>query len=143
MIIKQLSVFLENKAGRIYDIAAALGEEKINIRSLTLADSSEFGILRLIVDNAEKACASLKEKGFSVGVTSVVAVEVPDAPGGLASVMKILDDAGINVEYMYAFVEKKHDSAILIMRFDNLEKTVELLLEKGLKILKQKEVFSS
>lgn len=142
MLIKQISVFLENRAGRLFDIAELLGNEKINIRALSLADASDFGVIRLIVDKPGKAAERLKAEGFSVGLTSVVAVEVPDNPGGLASVLKVMTDAGINVEYMYAFVEKTSDNAIVIFRLENMEKTVELLLEKGLKVLQEKEVLS-
>ena len=142
MMIKQISVFLENRAGRLFDIAELLGRENINIRALSLADTSDFGVIRLIVDKPEKAAERLKKEGFSVGLTSVAAVEVPDNPGGLASVLKVMMDAGINVEYMYAFVEKTSDNAIVIFRFENMEKAVELLLEKGLKVLREKEVLS-
>ena len=142
MIIKQLSIFLENKTGRVCDIAAILGENTINIRALSLADTSDFGIMRLIVDKPDDALKKLKENGFSVAITSVAAIEIPDVPGGLASVMKTIDDGGFNIEYMYAFVEKSHDNAILIMRFDDVENVVGKLREKGVKVLKEKEVLS-
>ena len=142
MIIKQLSIFLENKTGRVCDIATILGENNINIRALSLADTSDFGIMRLIVDKPDVALKKLKENGFSVAITSVAAIEIPDVPGGLASVMKTIDDGGFNIEYMYAFVEKSHDNAILIMRFDDVENVVGKLLEKGVKVLKEREVLS-
>ena len=142
MIIKQLSIFLENKTGRVCDIATILGENNINIRALSLADTSDFGIMRLIVDKPDAALAKLKANGFSVAITSVAAIEIPDLPGGLASVMKTIDDGGFNIEYMYAFVEKSHDNAILIMRFEDVENVVGKLLEKGVKVLKEREVLS-
>jgi len=142
MIIKQLSIFLENKTGRVCDIATILGENNINIRALSLADTSDFGIMRLIVDKPDAALKKLKESGFSVAITSVAAIEIPDVPGGLASVMKTIDDGGFNIEYMYAFVEKSHDNAILIMRFEDVENVVGKLREKGVKVLKEKEVLS-
>lgn len=142
MIIKQLSIFLENKTGRVCELAAILGDNDINIKALSLADTSDFGIMRLIVDKPDAALKKLKEKGFSVGITSVAAVEIPDVPGGLASVMKTIDDNGFNIEYMYAFVEKSHDNAILIMRFEDVENVVGRLKEKGVKVLREKEVLS-
>lgn len=142
MVIKQISVFLENKSGRLHEMAKALGDAEINIRSVSLADSSDFGIVRLIVNRPEDASRVLKEAGFTVGITHVIAVEVPDAPGGLAIVMKMMDEASINIEYMYAFVEKTKDSAILIIRFDEIEKAVDALMGRGLRILHEKDVLS-
>jgi hypothetical protein len=106
MKVEQISIFLENKAGRLAEVTRILGEGGINIRALSLADTSDFGILRLIVNDHEKAKKILKEHGFTVGRTEVVAVEVEDRPGGLSSILQILYEAGINVEYMYAFVQQ-------------------------------------
>jgi len=106
MKITQISVFIENKSGRLYEICDLLGRNNLNIRALSLADTSDFGILRLIMSDPEKAYRLLKENEFTVGKTDVIAVEVPDVPGGLASVLKVLSDNNVNVEYMYAFVEK-------------------------------------
>lgn len=142
MLIKQISVFLENKAGRLFSIAEVLGKEGINIRALSMAETADFGIIRLIVDNPEKAAEILKIKGFTVKITSVVAIEVDDRPGGLSDVLKGMEEAGVNVEYMYAFVEKSKNNAIVIFRFENIEKAVELLMAKGMKMLKEKEVLS-
>ena len=105
MKVEQISVFLENKAGRLAEVTRVLGEAGINIRALSLADTTDFGILRLIVDQYDKAREILKDKGFTVGKTEVVAVEVPDRPGGLGLVLQILAASGVNVEYMYAFVQ--------------------------------------
>src|SRR6266581_5489302 len=99
MKVEQISVFIENKSGRLAEIARLLGEAGINIRALSLADTTDFGILRLIVNDAEKAKAVLKERGFTVSKTEVVAVEIPDRPGGLADLLQVLDEGGINVEY--------------------------------------------
>jgi hypothetical protein len=139
MFIKQISVFIENKSGRISDIASILEKKGVNIRALSLADSADFGILRLIVDKADEACEALNENDVTARLTDVVAVEVEDCVGGFAKAMKIIDEAGINVEYMYAFVEKKHDNAILIIRFEDIQNAVKTLLDGGLKILKAKE----
>ena len=142
MIIKQLSIFLENRSGRINEVTSLLGAENINIRALTLADSADFGVMRLIVADLDKAIACLKKNDISIGLTSVVAVEVPDLPGGLAEVMRKVDNSGLDVKYMYSIPEKKHDSAIMIMRFDDAEETAEKLKDQGLNILKQEEVLN-
>ena len=135
MKVDQLSIFLENRAGRLAEVTRILSEAKVNIRALSLADTSDFGILRLIVSDFEKAKAQLKENGFTVGRTSVVAVEVPDHPGGLHEILSMLQDAGINVEYMYAFVQQSGDSAVLIFRFDRTDQGIELLQQKGINIV--------
>ena len=142
MIIKQLSIFLENRSGRINEITSLLGAENINIRALTLADSSDFGVMRLIVDDLDKAIACLEKNDISIGLTSVVAVEVPDVPGGLAEVMRKVNNSGLDVKYMYSIPEKKHDSAIMIMRFDDAEETAEKLKNQGVNLLRQEEVLN-
>ena len=134
MQIRQVSVFIENKVGRIMEITEVLGESNINLRALSLADTSDFGILRMIVDNIDKAVKVLKDKGFIVKETDVVAVEVPDKPGGLAHILEILCIANINVEYMYAFFEQPKDKALLIFRFEDPERAIEVLSEKGIQI---------
>lgn len=134
MQIRQVSVFIENKVGRIMEITEVLGESNINIRALSLADTSDFGILRMIVDNIDKAVEVLKDKGFIVKETDVVAVEVPDKPGGLAQVLEVLCIANINVEYMYAFFEQPKDKALLIFRFEDPERAIEVLSAKGIQI---------
>jgi hypothetical protein len=118
-----------------------LGEAGINIRALSLADTTDFGILRLIVNDYQKAKEVLKQQGFTVGKTEVVAVEVPDRPGGLAWVLQVLSDSQINVEYMYAFVQHSGKNAVIIFRFDNLEKAIKLLQEQGVRIYKGEEVY--
>jgi hypothetical protein len=134
MQIRQVSVFIENKVGRIMEITEVLGESDINLRALSLADTSDFGILRMIVDNIDKAVKVLKDKGFIVKETDVVAVEVPDKPGGLAQVLEVLCIANINVEYMYAFFEQPKDKALLIFRFEDPERAIEVLSAKGIQI---------
>jgi hypothetical protein len=141
MKVEQISVFLENKAGRLAEVTRVLGEAGINIRALSLADTTDFGILRLIVDRYDQARQILKDKGFTVGKTEVAAVEVPDKPGGLASVLQILAQAGINVEYMYAFVQHSGKNAVIIFRFDNLEDAINLLLKEGIHIYRGEEVY--
>ncbi len=141
MKVEQISVFLENKAGRLAEVTRVLGEAGINIRALSLADTTDFGILRLIVDQYDRARQILKDKGFTVGKTEVAAVEVPDKPGGLGSVLQILARAGINVEYMYAFVQHSGKNAVIIFRFDNLEDAINLLLKEGIHIYRGEEVY--
>ena len=135
MKVEQISIFIENKSGRLAEVTQILGNAGVNIRALSLADTSDFGILRLIVNNREKAMAALKEKEFTVNKTEVVAVEVPDQPGGLASILQVLDAASINVEYMYAFVERCGDNAVIIFRFDETDKAISTLGANGFNML--------
>lgn len=135
MKIKQISVFLENKKGRLYEALRALSEEGINIRALSIADTSEFGILRLIVTDPEKAKEILEKNEFTVKLTNVVAIAVKDKPGGLAEALKYLYEANINIEYIYAFVEKSGEKAVVVLRTENLDKTISILQEKGVTLL--------
>lgn len=136
MKVQQISIFIENKSGRLAEVAQTLGEAGVNILALSLADTSDFGILRLIVDKTDVAKTTLKEKGFTVSKTEVVAVEVPDRPLGLYGILTVLDKAGVNVEYMYAFVERCGGNAVIIFRFDNIEEAIRVLTANGQKILK-------
>ena len=129
MKVEQISVFLENKPGTLEYATRILKENNINIRTLSLAETADFGILRLIVNDVEKANRALKEAGFRVSKTAVVAVEVPDQPGGLHSIMDVLNKEAINVEYLYAFVEKSGQNAVIIFRFDAPEKAIDVLLK--------------
>ncbi len=135
MKVEQIAIFLENKSGRLSEITGVLANSNINIRSLSLADTADFGILRLIVDKVEEAEKVLKKGGFTVGRTHVVAVEVPDKVGGLASVLKVIETAEINVEYMYAFVNKSGENAVMIFRFEEIEEAIRILQDKGITIL--------
>jgi len=142
MKVEQISIFIENKSGRLAEITRILGEADINIRALSLADTSDFGILRLIVNDAGKAKSVLKEKGFTVNKTEVVAVEVPDRPGGLSSILQTLDKHQINVEYMYAFVERCGGNAVIIFRFDETDKAIATLLENKFNVLEGERLYS-
>ncbi len=141
MKVEQISIFIENKSGRLADVASTLGDAGVNIRALSLADTSDFGILRLIVNDREKAKQALKEKGFTVSKTEVVAVEVPDRPGGLFEILQTLDRKAINVEYMYAFVERCGENAVIIFRFDETEKAIDALLENGFNVLEGERLY--
>ncbi|HOJ64351.1 MAG TPA: ACT domain-containing protein [Spirochaetota bacterium] len=132
MNIKQISIFLENKKGRLAEVTKYLADNNINIRALSLADTKDFGVLRLIVDDYEKCLKVLKEKEFIAQVTDVIAIEIEDRPGGLYKVLKVIEDNNINIEYMYATVEKNKDSAIVIFRVDDTEKTYEVLKKNNI-----------
>lgn len=142
MKVEQISIFLENKSGRLAEVTKILGEAGINIRALSLADTIDFGILRLIVNDHEKAKLVLKENGFTVGITNVIAVEVSDRPGGLSAILGFIDEANLNVEYMYAFVERSSDQAVVIFRFDDLDKAIKVLKSKGITVLEGRKVYS-
>lgn len=140
MKVEQISVFLENKAGRLAEITRALSESNINIKALSLADTSDFGILRLILNDCETAYKVLRDKGFTVGRNSVVAVKMPDTPGGLDAILQVLREAGVNVEYMYAFAQRCQDSATVVCRFDDADKAIEALRQKNIPLISQEEL---
>lgn len=142
MKVEQISIFLENKPGGLAGVTKVLKDSGINIRALSLADTSDFGILRLIVDDVNKAKKVLNDNGFAVGRTHVIAVEVPDKPGGLHSILELLTREGINVEYMYAFVERSGENAVIIFRFDNIDQAIEALLKAGFTVLKGEQVYN-
>ena len=142
MKIKQISLFLENTSGRLVEALSLLGEANINIRALSLSDTSDFGILRLIVNDVDQAYQILTDKHYTVLKSDVVAVEVEDRPGALVDILRILKKAGINVEYTYAFVERRADRAILIFRFDDVEKGIRTLKAEGATLLSPEEIRS-
>lgn len=135
MKVEQLSVFLENKAGRLSEVTHALAAAGVNIRALSLADTSDFGILRFIADDTDKARNKLKEAGFTVGRTQVVAVRVDDNPGGLDTILQCLYSEGVNVEYMYAFVQRDGNCATLIFRFDDIDRAISILQARNIPII--------
>jgi hypothetical protein len=138
--VEQISIFVENKSGRLAEVTDILARNGINIRALSLADTADFGILRLIVNDIQKTQSILKEHGFTVGKNEVIAVELPDRPGGLAAILGALQGKGINVEYMYAFVQKSEGNAVLIFRFDEIDKAIDTLRKAGIKMLKSEDV---
>ncbi len=142
MLIDQISVFVENKSGRLSDITGILKDESIDIRALSIADTTNFGILRLIVDNPEKAEAALKRGGLTVTRTQVVAVCLSDTPGSLNKVFELLKDQGISVEYAYAFITRKDDAAYVILRVEDNDKAVEVLRKNGVALLPASEVYA-
>jgi hypothetical protein len=129
--IKQVSVFVENKPGRLASVTEVLYKAGINLRAFTIAEAGDFGIIRMVVDKTEEAYKALKEAGFTVTITDVLGVEVKDEPGGLYRIAKILGDANINIEYVYAFTFGG-DKALIILRVDDIEKAIEVLEKEGI-----------
>ncbi|MBF0569937.1 MAG: ACT domain-containing protein [Candidatus Omnitrophica bacterium] len=133
----QLSIFLENKKGRLYEVCSFLGEHKVNIRALTVAESDNFGVLRLLVRDPHATANLLKDNGFVVNETEVVPVEVDDRPGGLAKVLGAINKHHINVAYMYGFVEPSSSKAMMVFRFDDAKKALEVLKAEHIKIVEK------
>ena len=141
MLIKQLSLFVENKPGSLYPICKVLQDNNISIRTLSLADTEQFGILRLLVKEWEKARDVLSEAGFIVKVTDVIALPVDDRPGGLAELLKILDKHNISVEYMYAFTFGLEKTAVMVFRFEKPEETLEFFHAENVDAIKAFDLF--
>ncbi len=142
MRAEQLSIFLENKAGSIAEVTAILRDAGVNIRALSLADTTDFGVLRMIVNHIKKAEQALKKEGFSVGKTNIIAVSVDDSPGGLNKILDPLYAQDINVEYMYAFANPKKYNAIMVFRFDDTGKAITILKENSLEIIEGENVYN-
>ena len=140
MAVKQISIFVENKEGRIKKAIDTLAKENINIRALSIADTTKYGILRLIVSDNEKAIEALEKDGFIVKENEVIILAVPDKPNGLNSTLAVFDEKGINLEYLYAFVSSKTDEAIVVMRLENMEKAIDALNESNVKILDENDI---
>ena len=142
MKIKQISVFLENKSERLTEVTRILGDEKINIRALSIADTTDFGILRLIVGDPGRTYAVLQEAGFMVSITEVLAVEVPDQPGGLAGILEILSKNGINIEYLYAFIGRSSADALVIFRVEDCVQALQTLGANNINVLDEEKVYA-
>ena len=140
MSIKQLSIFLENKSGRLTEVLETLGQEKINIAALSIADTSEYGILRLIVSDPQKSLQLLKQKEFSVNLTDVIGIETPTEAGSFATALKNFSSENISVEYMYAFA--LHNKGVIIMRTDDRQKAFKVIEAKGMKLVTPEAIFS-
>jgi hypothetical protein len=140
MKLTQISVFLENRKGRLYEVCRLLGEHGISIRALNIAEATDFGVLRMVVDKPDTAKKVLHDHGFVANLTDVVAIEVSDQPGGLADVLQLLNKEGLNVEYMYAFVEKRSDKALVVFRFEDTEKAVALLAAHHISVVHQTDL---
>ncbi|MEA5003718.1 MAG: ACT domain-containing protein [Christensenella sp.] len=142
MLIRQISVFVENRKGRLYSLAKTLADNGIDLKALSISDTSEFGILRSIVNDPKKALQVVKDAGFTASVTEVLGIEVEDEPGGLAKVLDILNQNDISVEYLYSFVGTCSDNALIIFRVEETEKAFELLKNSGLKILTEEMIYN-
>ena len=142
MTIKQVSVFAENRSGGILDVIRALGENQVDIRALSVADTQGFGILRLIVDDVDRARQVLSDNGTIFSITEVVGVKVPDSPGGLAGVLGLMAQNEINVDYLYAFVSVSGSSAYVVLRVQDIPQAVKVLTEGGVELVSEKDIAS-
>ena len=140
MTINQLSIFVENKAGTVASISKSIADAGVSIRGLSVADTQEFGILRLIVSDVEKAKEVLSKNDCVVSVTKVIGVEIPDVPGGLSNVLEIVSENGINIEYLYAFITIAGQHAYVVLRVEDNEKAAEILNKKGIKLVSQQDI---
>ena len=139
MLIKQLSIFLENKSGRLCEVSKLLGENGINMSAFSVADTSEFGILRLIVNEPEKACKILRENLFSVSLTDVVCLNCPNEPGALAKALQILSDNNVPIEYLYAY--SMGDSANVVLKSDMMDDCIKVLQDHKMELVKASELY--
>lgn len=141
MLVKQISIFLENKSGRLAEVTRILAENNIDICALSIADTTDFGILRLIVNKPEEAEEVLSRNEFAVSCTSVIAIGVEDKPGGLSKALNILEENSISIEYMYAFVGKAGDEAFVILRVENPEEAINTLKANNIEILPSDRIY--
>jgi hypothetical protein len=142
VFIQQLSVYIENHQGRLADFCALLGGNDIDLSALSIADTSNFGLIRAIVSDNEKALALLQQNGFAASLTPVLAVSVADAPSGLAAILQILREGGLSIEYLYSFMRRINHEAVILFRFDQPEPAAKLLLSRGVRLLSQEEIAS-
>lgn len=134
-VVRQLSVFIANEAGRVSEVTGLLGEAGINIRGFSVSDTADYGILRLVVDRPEDALASLKEHGFTVREDEVICIDLPDRPGGLAGVLKIVSEAGVNIEYVYSLV-----STFVVVNVGDADRALQLLSDRPVRLVSQEEL---
>jgi hypothetical protein len=142
MTVEQVAIFIENRSGRLAEVTGVLAQAGINIRAIFVADTADFGILRLIVDQPDTAARMLKASGFTVSTTPVVAIEMPDRPGGLWGILKTLEAVGLNVEYMYAVITRSGNNAVVVFRFDEPDRAVQALSEAGVRTLSGEDVYA-
>lgn len=141
MLVKQISVFLENKSGRLAEVTKSLSENKIDIRALYVADTAEYGILRMILDKPDEALKLLTDKGFTVSSTNVIAITIADVPGTLDNALEVLSSNNISVEYLYAFVGRASSDAIVVIRVEEPDKAVGILTGAGIRVIESREVY--
>lgn len=137
MKVQQLSVFIENKAGRVSEVTDILGEAEVNIRGFSVSDTAEFGILRLIVDKPEVGMDALRKAGFTVKENEVICIDLPDKPGGLASVLKVVSDAGVNIEYVYSLI-----STYVVINVGDADRALQLLKDQPVRLVSHEEIAS-
>lgn len=135
MIVKQISAYVENTTGRLLPAVKALGDAGVNILAMTIADAEDYGILRCIVDDPDKAGAVLKENGFSAAVTEVIAVELEDRPGGLVRTLEVLSSSGISVDYLYSVVRSREGHALLVVKVSDAERAAQRLTQEGIRLV--------
>jgi hypothetical protein len=140
MKLTQISVFLENRKGRLFEVCRLLGASAINIRALTIAESEGFGVLRIVVDKPNEAVLLLRNHQFVANLTDIVALQVPDKPGGLAAVLEVLNCEGINVEYMYGFLEKCTEQAVVVFRFDDTDRALKTLSARNIRVIGEQDM---
>ncbi len=138
--IRQISVFVENRPGRLLEVVELLGKHNINIKALSLADSSDFGIVRLVVKGTDEAIKILKDNGFTTAETHIIACMIDDKPGALANVLNILAGNQINIEYMYGFTSPIEGKAVMVFKFSETQKAEKILEENGIQMLSQEEI---
>jgi hypothetical protein len=142
MQVKQISIFMENRAGRLEEITGVLAKAQINIRAISLADTSDFGILRLIVNKPQQAEEILRKAGFTIRENTVIACVIEDRPGGLHKMLDLFAKTGMSIEYMYGFFERHTDKAVMIIRVADPEKAIKILLDGGIELLSGEKVYS-
>ena len=140
MTVQQLSVFVENKPGQLAEFCKLLRENQIDMRALSIAETKDFGILRVIVDDSYRAACVIKDAGYVFSMTKTIAIAVPDEPGSLYRILDILKDADINLEYTYAFITRKKDTAYMILRVADNEKAIEALTNNGVHLVSKEEL---
>ena len=140
MTINQISVFLENKSGRLADVTKALADGNINLRAMTIADTADFGILRLVVNNPDKAAQILEENGFTIRITKVIGIEIDDKPGGLNKIMELFKENGLNIEYLYASLENKNQKAVVIFKVEDVELGLKIIESNSLVAISGKDL---
>ncbi len=142
MSVKQISIFIENKKGSLAEVTKFIADRKINLKALSIADTQDFGILRIITDKPDEARNMLKNEGYTVTATSVLAVELTDAPGSMASILSVLSESDISVEYTYAFVSTVENKAYMIFRVDDNNKATKALIAANIPVINQEDIFN-
>lgn len=141
MLVKQISVFVENQKGKLVEITQTLNDCGIDIHAISIADTTDFGILRLIVNQPDKAYQAIKEAGYTVSETEVMAVELEDEPGALHNILNLLSIHEISIEYLYSFIKEPSEKALILLRVEEPNKAIDILTENNVRVLSQKEVY--